>query len=144
MEHFLNKEQFTTIKATWSNLESASAASHIVYNLLRSLPIDRGFVPFKSTNTNKISSHNNDPWNGFNQALYDATIAVTLGDTTVEKITESLPRYLNTPEVVKDRQKRIINNNTQRAVAFFSMFGIELTVELSQQMYGILGGYNKK
>jgi hypothetical protein len=62
----ITKEQFIATTAAWNTKQSHSAAEHIIYNILRSKPTDLGFT--KKTH----SIQGNDPWFGYNSALWQA------------------------------------------------------------------------
>lgn len=64
----LTKEQYLAIKAAWGQRKNHDATDHIIYNILRSLPADRGFTPISDLNPNKIRSNEDDRWYGFNTA----------------------------------------------------------------------------
>ena len=56
----LTKEQYLAIKAAWGQRKNHDATDHIIYNILRSLPADRGFTPISDLNPNKIRSNEDD------------------------------------------------------------------------------------
>lgn len=66
MEYLITKEQFQIAQQSWKQNKSHSAGDHIIYNLLRSKPIDKGFSERKSN----IQAY--DPWRGFNNGLIEA------------------------------------------------------------------------
>jgi len=55
---FSSKEEYLAFKATWASVVNSSAQitsiHHVLYNLLRGLPHDRGFTPV--TNSNKLAN----------------------------------------------------------------------------------------
>ena len=63
-EYFISKEEFLAIKETWAKRPNnhATADEHIIYNALRSLPLERGFAEKKK------NIQGNDPWYAFKNA----------------------------------------------------------------------------
>lgn len=55
---FSSKEEYLAFKATWASVVNSSAEitaiHHVLYNLLRGFPHDRGFTPI--TNSNKLAN----------------------------------------------------------------------------------------
>lgn len=68
MENTFNftKDQYLLAKETWAQTKAHSASDHIIYNILRSKPIDYGFT-IKTKNI-----QGNDPWFEFNKAYFMA------------------------------------------------------------------------
>lgn len=64
----MTKEQYQQMITIWSAKKYHTAAEHIAYNILRGKDAKLGFTPIASHNTNKITSNNCDPYNGFSQA----------------------------------------------------------------------------
>lgn len=64
-EYYISREQYLTVKATWKET-THGADTHIIYNVLRSKPIDLGFTERKK------GIQNNDPWFSFKEALRTA------------------------------------------------------------------------
>ena len=67
-EFYITKEQFLVMKATWAAKETHEAWHHIIYNVLRSKPIDLGFT------IKKHHIQGDDEWYGFNDALRNASL----------------------------------------------------------------------
>jgi GTP-binding protein EngB required for normal cell division len=44
----ISKEQYLAVKAAFKAQKSHSAADHMIYNILRSYPADRGFTPISN------------------------------------------------------------------------------------------------
>ena len=65
-EFYITKEQFVALKEAWKSKASHSASEMIIYNLLRSKPIDNGFCP----KTKNIQGGNE--WYAFNNATRTA------------------------------------------------------------------------
>lgn len=63
-EYFISKEEFLAVKETWAKRPNniAFADEHIIYNALRSLPLDRGFTEKKK------NIQGNTPWYAFIKA----------------------------------------------------------------------------
>ncbi len=70
--YLVTKEQFNQIRATWKTMGYKGANFHLLYNLLRSLPLDRGFEPIGEQNTPKLNAFNNERWYAYNHALSNA------------------------------------------------------------------------
>ena len=62
-EYYISREQYLSLKAAWSAKSSHEAWEMVIYNILRSKPIDHGF------SEKKQHIQSNDPWQGFNLAL---------------------------------------------------------------------------
>lgn len=62
-EYYISREQYLSLKAAWSAKSSHEAWEMVIYNILRSKPIDHGF----SERKNHIQGDN--PWYAFNVAL---------------------------------------------------------------------------
>lgn len=70
MKNFtLNKEQYINVCIAWKAKTSHSASHHIIYNLLRSFDMDRGFTPI--TNRTKLSNGVIE-WTGYREAKHHA------------------------------------------------------------------------
>jgi hypothetical protein len=67
--YIFTKEQFVEFQGNWKSTRTHTAAQHILYNVLRGLDPKRGFTRILETNSSKIDSNNQDPWNGYNKAL---------------------------------------------------------------------------
>lgn len=65
-EFYITKEEFVALKEAWKAKADHSAPEIIIYNILRSKPVDNGFVP----KTKNIQGRNE--WYAFNEALYYA------------------------------------------------------------------------
>lgn len=143
MEHFLTKEQYLIIKSAWANQSTAHAYHHIIYNILRSLPIDLGFVPFKPTNLNKIASNNRDRWNGFNQSLHQIYSMADFQDTSTEAFTKNYPKYWSADQI-ESRRRLMISDHSNRKASFMARFGVELTDELCQKLKDAIKDQQKK
>jgi hypothetical protein len=59
---YISKEQFVAVTSKWKSGNTHTVADHIIYNVLRSKPIDLGF----SKKTKHIQAMN--PWYAFNNA----------------------------------------------------------------------------
>ena len=103
-----------TIIAAWAAKKEHTAAEHIIYNVLRGKSVTLGFKE-KSNNI-----QGNDPWFGFNNALFNALRA---------KDREYVEKYSNDPtkESWVRYTKQCIEERTK---AFESTFGVPLTDEL--------------
>jgi len=137
MEQFLTKEQYLATKAAWKNSYSHSAKDIIIYNLLRSFPLDRGFTPFNDTSLNRISSNYNDKWNGFNTA-----VSLAYSNINSLKIEATFPSWMKADDIEKRKQ---YNANVRLAYIdnFKTTFGLDLTDEIIDGMIVILGGARK-
>lgn len=70
MNFIISKEQYLSIKARWSETSNChSAKDHIIYNVLRGFPLDRGFSPV--TDSNKLAN-GAEAWQAFTQAKSSA------------------------------------------------------------------------
>ena len=143
MEHFLTKEQYLTTKAAWANQSTAYAHYHIIYNILRSLPIDLGFVPFKPTSLNRIASNNRDRWNGFNQSLNQVHSMVAFQDTSPDTFAKNYPKYW-TADQIETRRLDVISEQSKRKANFMAQFGLDLTDELRLKITDAIKGQEKK
>ena len=74
----ISKEQFLTMKAAWAKKSTHAAYEIILYNLLRSLPLGRGFV----AKTKAIQG--NDEWFAYHQALKQARYWIDKKETKEE------------------------------------------------------------
>jgi|JI10StandDraft_1071094.scaffolds.fasta_scaffold55820_4 hypothetical protein len=61
-EYFISKEEFLSAKAKWASSDYHTASNHIIYNALRSKPLDHGF----HQKTKNIQG--NDAWYAFKEA----------------------------------------------------------------------------
>ena len=110
----ITKEQYHTIIAAWAAKKEHTAAEHIIYNVLRGKSVTLGFKE-KSVNI-----QGNDPWFGFNTALFNAQQTVSIA-----KDREYVEKYSNDP--TKELWVRGIEERTK---AFETTFGVPLTEEL--------------
>lgn len=55
------------VQKSWATLSEHKSAEHIVYNILRKKDPSLGFTAIKKPN--KITSCNNDDWDGYNSAV---------------------------------------------------------------------------
>ena len=137
MEHFLTKEQYIATKAAWKNKDSHSARNIIIYNMLRSLPLDRGFVPYKAENSDKIVSNNQDRWNGFNSA-------VSLNNSMFNSLLKpsTYPAWMKPDDIIK---QTVLNEERKIKIAenFKSDFGLDLTEDLILDIIEALKGARK-
>lgn len=53
-QYLISKEQYQAMRAAFKAQKSHSAADHLIYNILRSYPADRGFTPI--SNSNKLNN----------------------------------------------------------------------------------------
>jgi len=142
MEHFLTKEQYQTMKSAWAAKKHHSAQYNIIYNLLRSHPIDRGFIPFK--HAYKAISNYNDHWRGFNFAqrnMYYSIKMVKAGFTPTP-----CPKFTTEQQwVVKEQQKQtnIENLKKQFFEQFFENIGLELNDTMLDHILVSLEGKQK-
>jgi hypothetical protein len=160
MQHFLSKEQYLAVKQHWAQSEvfQKSAAYHIIYNILRSLPLDRGFTPIQKPN--KITSCSNDPWFGYNNAIRNISATLlTMPDTSIEAYLERF----NGKSVIKktifgkdiipktklsiwqeDWRQKEISRQAKVKEEFQTFFGLELTPELGATIFEALKGARKE
>lgn len=135
MEQFLTKEQYLATKAAWKNSDSHSAKDIIIYNLLRSFPLDRGFSLL--TGFDKIRSNYNDEWHGYNKA-----VSLAYSNINSLKVEDKFPSWMKPDDIEKRKQY-----NAQKRLStidnFKNMFGIDLTDEIIDGMIIILGGARK-
>lgn len=114
----ITKEQYHTIIAAWAAKKEHTAAEHIIYNVLRGKSVTLGFKE-KSVNI-----QGNDPWFGFNTALFNAQQKVSIA-----KDREYVEKYSNDP--TKEQWVRYTKQGIEeRTKAFETTFGVPLTDEL--------------
>lgn len=109
-EYLFNKEQYLKIKQAWKNLPTRTARDVVIYNFLRSKPLDRGF----SATSYQIAGSNWYAWKTMIAALH-----FELHRSAVSTM----------PEVV-ERRKRIADQNLKK---ISERFGIELTEEHAEK-----------
>lgn len=69
--YLISKEQYLKAKKTWASKNNHEAFEMIIYNLLRSKPLNNGFCEKKS------NIQGNDPWYAYHQALSGARWYIT-------------------------------------------------------------------
>lgn len=116
--YLLNKEQYQSVTAAWKSTQRHSSTSHIIYNLLRSLEISRGFTPI--TDSTKLSN-GAKAWQGFNCALSSARMILKRPGPVSKWCTEA--------------QYAI---NMKNYIERIESFGIVYDAELVEKMYDTL------
>ena len=140
MEFILTKEQYQTMTTAWADhqFRHPTAAEHIIYNILRCKPLNRGFTPI--TNHNKIRSNCNDPHHAFGCALHDVYSATRVhGEYKAPQWTGIFLNIFKRDPAEQERreqQHRSDWETSKRAIEgrFKELFGLELTEELSQKI----------
>jgi hypothetical protein len=112
----ITKEQYLTVLATWKAKKEHDAADIILYNILRTKPVDRGFV------AKKKHIQGNDPWAAYHQALWDAS----------QRINTKNMYAGNSEKWVLIGEERI----KSRKVAFKQTFGIDIPEGMLDKMEG--------
>ena len=105
MEYNITKEQYLAVLAAWKSKESHTAEEHIIYNLLRSKPLELGF------NSRAKNIQGNDPWFAFNVAGTAAKKMIC----TINPWTKQTSSYEREEERIK-----------HKAIAFKATFGIDI------------------
>ena len=67
--YFISREDFIKLKAAWKIIPAPTAADMVIYNVLRSFPGVRGFVP-------KTKVEKSQEWRAFIDAKYTAYVIV--------------------------------------------------------------------
>lgn len=108
--YIITREQFLIVKETWAKQKSHSASEHIIYNALRSKPLDLGFVERKS------NIQGCDSWYGFKEPKKDAIRAISqVNPWEKYKDTQYHRSYEGGQEQIKNRNE-----------SFKRVFGIQI------------------
>ena len=121
-QYYISKEQYLAIKAAWKIKSSHTASEMVIYNILRSKPVDNGFCE-KTKNIQGC-----DEWHGFNSALYTANKFCSPDHILVEDPTVPVNR------ITGRLGKKWVFDNEPTLKRFIEKYGIDMPECISNKI----------